>query len=243
MRSQGSRICISGSRILCQTMGYGRCATSPSSTLSIHLYGQMIHGTAAREWSSLTALTSLKLVWGVTEEGARAVSTLTSLTSLDIVSCRALSTVDTVSNLHALTTEQPQQLRGVVPIHSSGDFLEKKLQEFERRERHQQARRRRPCGDALHEGVCRRLHLPPLEHHRVCTGRRHKRRPDEQVSVFNAPSFAFTKAHLTQRSSWLPLPGCVAVNIEDAKQHVQSRGHLFQRTPLQRPMRVVPTGE
>jgi internalin A len=71
---------------------------------TLHLNGRMIHGTAAREWSSLTALTSLKLVQGVTNDGARAVCTLTSLTSLNIGNCNALSTVDDMSNLHAMRT-------------------------------------------------------------------------------------------------------------------------------------------
>jgi hypothetical protein len=54
---------------------------------SLRLYGQMIQGTAARAWSSLTGLTSLELWWGLTDEGARAVSTLSSLTSLHLVAC------------------------------------------------------------------------------------------------------------------------------------------------------------
>jgi len=71
---------------------------------SLQLDGRMIHGTAAREWSSLTALTSLEQGFGVTDDGARAVGTLTTLTSQGIIECCVLSTVDAVNNLHALVT-------------------------------------------------------------------------------------------------------------------------------------------
>jgi hypothetical protein len=101
----------------------------------------MIHGTAALEWSSLTALTSLELGFGVTDDGARTVGTLTALTSLDIACC-ALNTVDALSSLHALETlnlngcEELSDL-GTEQLHCFGD-PEPQLLGGERHERSEQ---------------------------------------------------------------------------------------------------------